>query len=173
MPHKLLLLLLATLAVASQACTTDLALPLTAATVTPTPVPTPVPTPPFDQELTRLADEFQTLRAISGQFGGGEWHDDVDQWQGRKHQVMLALEEALGAGKYDCSQLTTLLGPADHVVIEGDTLFINHIQSLPEYNTFATSDVFLVYEWRGTHDFLFFAIQNDQVTASGWWHAGE
>jgi hypothetical protein len=54
----------------------------------------------------------------------------------------------------------------------GDALF-ELIQSLPEYETFAQSDEFLVYEWRGTHDFLFFAIQQERIIGSGWWHAGE
>jgi len=31
----------------------------------------------------------------------------------------------------------------------------------------------LVYEWRGSHDFLFFEADGDRVTRSGWWFAGE
>jgi hypothetical protein len=120
-----------------------------------------------------LGDEFRALRNVPGQFNGGTWNDEVDQWLGRKHQTMLALEEGLVNGAYGRSQLTALLGPADHIVTGGDALLFERIQSLPEYETFATSDEFLVYEWRGTHDFLFFAIKDDRITASGWWHAGE
>ena len=138
-------------------------------TTPPEPTLTPTPT---EEALLQLAEAFQTLRSIPGHFGGGPWHDDVDQWQGRKHQLMLALADELGSGAYGRSQLTTLLGPADHVVTGGDPLF-EMIQSLPEYETLIASEVFLVYEWRGTHDFLFFAITNDHVTGSGWWYAGE
>ena len=130
------------------------------------------PTPPIDEDLVLLTEEFRALRPIAGQFSGGQWDDEVDQWQGKKHRVMLALEERLGDGSYGRSQLTTLLGPADFIVTGGDALF-EQIQSLPEYETFAPSDEFLIYEWRGTHDFLFFASQQDRIIASGWWYAGE
>ena len=138
----------------------------------PTSTPAPTHTPPMPPELVQLAAEFQTLRPIFGHFAGGTWHDDVDQWQGRKHQVMLALATELGSGAYGRSQLTTLLGSADHIVTGGDSLF-KMIQSSPEYEKLNTSEVFLVYEWRGTHDFLFFAITDDHVNGSGWWYAGE
>ena len=137
------------------------------------PTSPPLSSPPFADDLILLADEFQALRDIPGQFSGGEWHDEVDQWQGRKHQAMLALGQRLGDGAYSRAQLTTLLGPADHIVTGGDALLFERIQSLPEFETFAASEEFLVYEWRGTHDFLFFAIQNDHITTSGWWYAGE
>jgi hypothetical protein len=168
MPQKKPLLLLGILLLACQAQTSEL---------THTPIPTlspslPSPTPPFADDLIQLANEYKALRDIPGQFGGGEWVAEVDQWQGSKHQAMLTLGEQLGDGEYGRSQLTTLLGPADHVVSGGDALF-ELIQSLPEYETFAQSDEFLVYEWRGTHDFLFFAIQQERIIGSGWWHAGE
>lgn len=132
----------------------------------------PSATPPIDNDLVSLANEFQALRDIPGQFSGGEWIDEVDAWQGHKHEVMLALGERLADGEYGRAQLTTLLGPADHIVTGGDPLF-DLIQSLPEYETIAQSDEFLIYEWRGTHDFLFFASQEEQIIASGWWYAGE
>ena len=139
--------------------------------ITATPIPTPT-IPPMDDALAQLASEFQTLRRLPSRFSGGEGHGDVDQWQGRKHQVMLALGEQLGNGDYGRFQLTTLLGPADHIVTGGDPLF-NLIQSLPEYESRSPSEEFLVYEWRSTHDFLFFAISNDQIIESGWWYAYE
>ena len=125
-----------------------------------------------DEALIQLAEEFQALRHIPGHFGGGDWHDDVDQWQGYKHQVMLALGKQLGNGEYGRSQLIALLGPSDHIVTGGNPLF-DSIQSLPEYKDLTGSEEFLVYEWRSTHDFLFFAISNDQIAGSGWWYASE
>ena len=137
----------------------------------PTPAPTAI-TPQIDNDLQELAAEFRSLRTIPGHFGGGPRNADVDQWQGRKHQIMLDLGTRLGEGTYGRDQLVELLGPADHVVTAGDPL-MPYIASLPNYDSYAAADAFLVYEWRGTHDFLFFVLQDDRVIASDWWYAYE
>jgi len=123
-------------------------------------------------ELAQLAEAYKELRDIPGHFGGGEPNEIVDQWQGQKHLLMLELGARLGTGEYGRSELVALLGPPDHIPTEGDPLY-KHIESLPTYQTFAGSDEFLIYEWRGTHDFLFFVVHNDQVESAGWWYAWE
>ena len=168
MPYRKSFLLIGMALIACQAQTTELPPSAIPATLS----PLPSSTPPFAHNLVLLAEEFQALRGIPGQFSGGEWVDEVDQWQGRKHQVMLALAEQVSREEFNRSQLTTLLGPADHIVTGGDALF-EQIQNLPGDESVALSNEFLVYEWRGIHDFLFFAIQDDRILASGWWYAGE
>lgn len=127
---------------------------------------------PVDDNLRQLADEFRSVSATPGHFGGGPSNDDVDQWQGRKHQLMLELGSRLGDGDFNREQLVDLLGPADHVVTTGDPLMPT-IASLPNFDTYAAADAFLVYEWRGTHDFLFFVLQGDLIVGSDWWYAYE
>jgi hypothetical protein len=79
----------------------------------------------------------------------------------------------LSSGDYDCPALIQLLGPPDHI-LDGDDALSELISSLPGYDTaFASATEYLVYEWRGTNDFLFFACHNGQITASDWWYAGE
>jgi hypothetical protein len=144
---------------------------------TPAAIPTNLPgtevAQPVDDEVVRLAAEYSDLRAVAGQFDGGEWNDEVDQWMGRKHTLMVELGTRLGAGSYSCADLTQLLGPPDHIVAADDPLS-DLISSVPGYETaFASAVEFPVYEWRGTHDFLFFTCRNDLITASDWWYAGE
>jgi hypothetical protein len=57
------------------------------------------------------------------------------------------------------------MGEPDRVVHPGDPLW-----GLAENDG---ADALFVYEWRGLHDFLFFAIANDRVLRAGWWMAGE
>ena len=128
--------------------------------------------PQVDEYFNQLAEEFRVLRPVQGHFDGGEWQDEVDQWQGRKHRLMLELETQLDDRDFSRTQLVTLLGPPDHTVTGGDPLF-EQIKSLPTYELFTEVDEFLVYEWRGVHDFLFFAIQDDHLTGSDWWYSNE
>lgn len=126
-----------------------------------------------DEEIISLAADFRDLRAVPGHFNGREWNDAVDQWNGRKHTLMIELGLRLGSGDYDRPALIQLLGRPDHILAGGDPLS-ELIGSLPGYEmAFASATEYLVYEWRGTNDFLFFASHNGQITASDWWYAGE
>jgi hypothetical protein len=142
------------------------------------PASSPLVTPPdsrspVDDDLKRLAAEFRSLRAIPGQFGGGEWNDAVDRWGGRKHTLMIDLGSRLGAGDFDKDQIVQLLGAPDRVARAGDDLY-DLISSLPGRELSpAASTEYLVYYWRGAHDFLFFEYRDSSVAGSDWWYAGE
>lgn len=135
---------------------------------------TPVPTVPVDAQTRQLVGQYLALRPVLGQFNGGEWNDDVDRWMGRKHAAMLELGTALSGGNISCPQLTELLQQPDHTVQGGDDPLYELIQTLPAYETSQEEAAqFLVYEWRGVHDFLFFVCENGRITGSDWWYAGE
>ena len=58
-----------------------------------------IPAPPATVDpMEDMADEFKRLRAIEGHFDGGAWNDDVDEWMGRKHRLMIELGDRFGAG---------------------------------------------------------------------------
>jgi hypothetical protein len=133
----------------------------------------PTPTISVDAETRELIAEYLTLRPVPGQFTGGNWNEDVDLWQGRKHTAMLKLGTRLGTGDFSCSQLTQLMQQPDHTVQGGDSLH-DLILTLPTYEPSQNEAAqFLVYEWRGTHDFLFFVCEDGRITGSDWWYAGE
>jgi hypothetical protein len=120
-----------------------------------------------------IAAEFRNLRETKGHFEGGTWDDDVDKWMGRKHQVMIQLGSRLGAGEYSKTEVIQLLAPPDLIAREGDELF-DLVNSLTDFEKPATGPYeFLIYYWRGTHDFLYFTSQGETIINSGWWYAGE
>jgi hypothetical protein len=131
------------------------------------------PTIPVDPETRKLIEEYLMLRLVQGQFTGGNWNEDVDLWMGRKHTAMLELGTMLSTSDFSCPQLIELLQQPDHTVQGGDPLH-DLIQTLPAYATLQDEATqFLVYEWRGTHDFLFFVCEDGRITAADWWYAGE
>ena len=123
--------------------------------------------------IEELAAEFRRLRAIQGHFAGGRWNDEVDIWMGRKHRLMLELGSRLEKGEYQKSEVIHLLDPPDQTVRQGDNLF-SLITSIPGYETYGKDPYeFLIYYWRGTHDFLFFICRDEVTVNSGWWYAGD
>jgi hypothetical protein len=123
--------------------------------------------------VEKLAQEFRSLRTIPGHFVGGKWNVDVDQWMGHKHKLMLELGSSLTEGEYDKAEIINLLGSPDQTVQPGDHLF-NLIITLSRYDaSTAKSYKFLVYYWRGAHDFLFFTCQDGQIIGSDWCYAGD
>jgi hypothetical protein len=125
------------------------------------------------ERIKRLAAEFRSLRRIPGHFTDSTWNKDVDQWMGRKHKVMLELGSHLAHGDYHKRDLSNLLDPPDQISREGDRLF-PLIASVPGSATSTGgSNEYLVYYWRGVHDFLFFICRGGVITGSGWFYSGD
>ena len=123
--------------------------------------------------IEKLTAEFKKIRKIKGHFDGGKWNPEVDQWMGRKHKLMIELGTRLSNGKYHKSDINNLLGQPDQIVKKGHDLF-ELITGQPGYDSLTTDAYeFLVYYWRGKHDFLFLTCQNNAYVNSGWWYAGE
>ena len=132
--------------------------------------PTPVP---IEGPIREQADEFKRLREIEGHFSGGAWNDAVDQWMGRKHALMIELGDVLGERAYGRAQIIDMLGDPDAIAREGDALY-EQIRNRGEFERPAGGGYeFLVYHWRGEHDFLYLIVREETVLGAGWWYAGE
>lgn len=123
--------------------------------------------------VEEIAAEFRQVRKIKSHFNGGTWNDKVDKWMGRKHRLMIALDNRLTGEQYDRSGVKRLLGPPDEIVRKGDNLFKLIARQMGHNISDSSSYEFLVYHWRGRHDFLFFACQDNVIISSDWWYAGE
>ncbi|MBW2740320.1 MAG: hypothetical protein JRE64_16080 [Deltaproteobacteria bacterium] len=123
--------------------------------------------------VEEIADEFKKVRGIKGHFDGGAWNDETDKWMGRKHRLMIELGLRLAGGNYEKSDIIKLLDQPDRIVGKDDHLFEQIVNQKQCYLSTAASYEFLVYYWRGRHDFLFFTCQDGVIINSGWWYAGE
>ena len=115
-----------------------------------------------------LGREFRSLRAQPGHFSGGAWNDAVDRFGGRKQQVMLALAQLFGDGTHAVAEIEAVMGPPDEVLKPGDTMYAQAYSGGD-----ARVHELIVYQWRGGHDFLYFASDGRLALASGWWAALE
>jgi hypothetical protein len=120
-----------------------------------------------------LAAEFVRLRTVQGHFQGGPWTAEVDDWMGRKHQVMIGLGTQLVDAGCTQGQVTDLLGPPDLTVTPGDPLFDQVSRQAEFEKPPAEPYTLLIYYWRGAHDFLYFTSVDGAIIGSGWWHAYE
>ncbi|MDQ1351631.1 MAG: hypothetical protein QG657_1936 [Acidobacteriota bacterium] len=137
------------------------------------PVETPKDTGFTTVPLENLAADFRVLRKIKGHFDGGKWNDEVDLWMSRKHRLMLELGYRIPKGNYLKSDIIRLLDPPDQTAPKSDDLY-RQITGLPgnDSPSFAP-DEYLVYYWRGTHDFLYCACKGNTIVHCGWWHDWE
>jgi hypothetical protein len=119
--------------------------------------------PPTQAACAKAAERYRALRAGRGATPTST--RVLDAWGGPLHGALQTLAACWGTEGLSAKALDTAMGEPDRVVHPGDPLW-----GLAENDG---ADALFVYEWRGLHDFLFFAIANDRVLRAGWWMAGE
>ncbi|KAJ3372947.1 hypothetical protein GGF31_001484 [Allomyces arbusculus] len=140
---------------------------------------------------------------FSATSGGHEWNKDVDTYGGAKHEAMETVRAALAPDAPHANASTTpgsaivqLLGEPDAVLPSRDavrSLMAGGAGASAQAAAIAgapgpvippgmqaagqqgSGSTFLVYFWRGTHDYLAFEVdaEGEQVKGSEWILAGE
>lgn len=118
-----------------------------------------------------MAHEFQALRAIKGHFDGGTWNDAVDKWQGDKHRLMQQALTRILQGGYGSQQVKALLGEPDQV-LRAPAAEYRQVVERAEWQGTPVGELW-AYHWRGAHDQLIIALEQDKVSAGGWLLAWE
>ncbi|KNE61267.1 hypothetical protein AMAG_07010 [Allomyces macrogynus ATCC 38327] len=151
------------------------------------------------------ADTFKRLRTAPSKYSAtaaGDWNKDVDTYGGAKHEAMETVRVALvpdtphAASTTPGSAIAQLLGEPDAVLTSRDAvraLMAGGAGVSAQAAAIAgapgpvispgmqvagqpgSGSTFLVYFWRGTHDYLAFEVDADgeQVKGSEWVLAGE
>ncbi len=117
--------------------------------------------------------EFQKLRKTKGHFSGGKWSDSVDKWMGRKHQVMLHLQQKLTSKRADKHTIISIMGNPDIMLNYNDPQAPEFYLNTLSREVKQAGDEILIYKWRGSHDFLYFVIRKKKQLKSDWWMALE
>jgi hypothetical protein len=114
-----------------------------------------------------LAAQWQALRSLRGHFDGAAWHVDVDRWQGRKHVLMQALAARALDERLARDALTRRMGAPDAVWLAGQPAHASALEQA-QWRGGPPGNELLVYDWRGQHDRLLFALHDGHVVATGW-----
>ncbi|KAG0262383.1 hypothetical protein DFQ27_002365 [Actinomortierella ambigua] len=123
-------------------------------------------------EIQQAGQEYQKLRQIKGHFDGGSWDDDVDSPQGKKRQVMDTLGSYFGQNDTLINNVVQTMGEAD---VNCDSVG-GFVTSDYEGCSVGGAGAYLVYKWRGFHDYLWFkrsAETPSKVVESDWFYAWE
>ena len=153
----------------------------------------------MDDRLTSLGLEWSSLRAKQGHWAGGEYDPVLDGFTGRKFQVMKELGLLLSAANNSASpaqRVLQVLGKPDEISSDSTDIQSQGLSDASEAGSVGVQGMpgpvlgqeglgsgdsslskpyYLIYHWRGRHDYLWFKVQGpqEQITASGWYHAGE
>ncbi|CAO3570014.1 unnamed protein product [Mortierella alpina] len=123
------------------------------------------------QDLKSLGEDFKELRQVKGFWNKKDYNEDVDAPKGKKHLVMKDLHDALSKPGTEASLVQETMGPSDTIP---DAILRQLKASEPKTAT-PTHYTYLMYQWRGNHDFLWFRIDLDTnlVVNSKWYLAYE
>ncbi|KAI8819334.1 uncharacterized protein EV422DRAFT_534382 [Fimicolochytrium jonesii] len=194
----LLPLLLTTLLCALLLLTRPFALPSTLSPANPhTVMSTPNNNDASTPDISTYAAEYQSLRTRKGHFGGGEHDVDVDKFNGRKHVTMKHLAETLGVKGTPAVKVLEAMGAPDEIVpksgggniqaesvgpLDGEGLATGMpgpVLGGGEAGAVAAAGAgetyYLVYYWRGRHDYVWFLVgaKHETVEGYGWYAAGD
>jgi len=136
-----------------------------------------------NKEIVSLIRQYQVLRdrrrqLRAGGVGGGVFDADLDSDKGKLHEVLYKLGAELGQGHDTKEKIIKCLGEPDATKNEKQMNGLLEIykrekriagQKVKEYR----NPEYLIYFWRGWHDFLFFISEDGLIVDHGWWFAYE
>jgi hypothetical protein len=132
----------------------------------------------LSKKVLTLISEYKTLRERRSHLPEGVYDKDLRNYGGKLHQVLASLGEELGHAPFTKQQIVECVGEPDAVknsVQMRPFLEIYHREMKKDGREIVENDSreYLIYHWRGGHDFMFFINENGMIVDHGWWFAYE
>ncbi|KAJ3049261.1 hypothetical protein HK097_009721 [Rhizophlyctis rosea] len=142
----------------------------------------------LSNEITAAQADYAALRDIKGHFADGDFNPDVDKFGGKKQLAMEKLGEYLGAPGTPGGRVLQVMGKPDAVVpktdpsqegpeaLQGGAGVLQGMPGpvIPGGGAAPNGgNYYLVYYWRGKHDYLWFEIDSssgDEVVKGYSWY---
>lgn len=132
----------------------------------------------LDKKVVALVNEYKELRERRRRLPEGGYDKELRDHGGRMHRVLQSLGTELGHPPFTKKIIVGCVGEPD--AIKSDVqmerfLGIYERERMKAGRTpLAKRDrEYLVYHWRGGHDFLFFISEAGSIVDHGWWFAYE
>lgn len=133
-------------------------------------------TDPSDN-LSRLVSDYKILRARRAALAAGVFDRDVSASGGKLEEVMSKLGFELGRPPFKKDDIVACLGDPDAIKTNDNNPFFDIYKKELEIKGKTLQErsdrEFLIYHWRGWHDFLFFISEDGVIVDHGWWFAYE
>ncbi len=118
-------------------------------------------------DIASDAQRWAELRQVPGHFNGAAANPAVDRWQGEKHQLMQRLFEHSWQQALPEAELLKLWGAPDKIWPADDPKAATLVR-MTEWRGEPAGRL-LAYHWRGEHDQLLFAVDEQGILrAAGW-----
>jgi hypothetical protein len=132
----------------------------------------------LNKNAAALAREYKELREKRRLLEPGKFDRDLSADKGRLHQVLSSLGEELGHPPHTEKTITRCLGAPDTVGNDEQMhnflgIYNRELQKQGRNVKAHGNRKYLIYFWRGWHDFLFFISEDGKITDHGWWFAYE
>ncbi|HKQ53356.1 MAG TPA: hypothetical protein VJT74_13360 [Pyrinomonadaceae bacterium] len=132
-----------------------------------------------DKKVAALAVEYRELRDRRRQLPQGVFDEELQADGGKFHDVLSALGVEMGRPPYTRRTITQCLGAPDAVKDSRqmrpflDIYNREQRKAGREVASMKPGRSYLIYHWRGGHDFLFFISERGRIVDHGWWFAYE
>jgi hypothetical protein len=131
-----------------------------------------------DPQLAALIEEYRGLRERRRRLPAGKFDNDLSGHGGRLHEVLSALGPALGHPPETKQNLQACLGEPD-AIRSGQRMnnfleiYLRERRKAGKEPLAKRKREYLIYFWRGWHDFIFFVNEGGHIVDYGWWFAYE
>jgi hypothetical protein len=134
----------------------------------------------LDDKVSELAGRYRALRERKRLLAPGEFDEDLSGAGGKLQETLVLLGRELGHHPFTKSDIVKYLGEPDSIMdgeqmAEGGYLGIykRELEQAGRKWQENRSREYLIYFWRGFHDFMFFVCEGGAVVDHGWWFAYE
>jgi hypothetical protein len=132
----------------------------------------------LDANVLALVREYRELRERRRQLPEGTFDRDLQADDGKFHRVLSSLGREMGRPPYTKRAIVGCLGRPDAVKNGKEMsgfldIYHRELRKAGRETREKPGRVYLIYHWRGGHDFLFFISEGGRIVDHGWWFAYE
>ena len=132
----------------------------------------------LDARVAALASRYRELRERRRQLPQGVFDEELQADGGKFHDVLYALGAEMGRPPYTRRTVTECLGAPDAVKSGRQMrpfldIYSRELRKAGREAPSKPGRVYLIYHWRGGHDFLLFISEGGRIVDHGWWFAYE
>jgi hypothetical protein len=128
--------------------------------------------------VSALVREYRELRERRRQLPEGTFDRDLQADGGKLHRVLYSLGLEMGHQPYTQRTVVGCLGHPDALKNGKEMepfldIYHRELRKAEREAREKPGRVYLIYHWRGGHDFLFFISEGGRIVDHGWWFAYE